>query len=220
MDFNNPNVALAFRDIIRQMVRAELSVVRPKYQYGTVESIDRVKSKCTVLFPGAVEPVPVKMGSVQPSAVGQVVRVDGLQDDRFVADVLGSPYIGTTGGPLVSPVYEFSWSQSQDSGEAFVEPGTHRQYNLTGSDLTIVTVVASCGEAAPVGADLITQLTRNDITDLFSSGLAIADGTQSIIAVPDVSVMWPANDYLTTSVMQVGSTTPGSGLTVTVVAVP
>jgi hypothetical protein len=32
------------------------------------------------------------MGGIQPSAVGQVVRIEGLQGDRFIADVMGAPF--------------------------------------------------------------------------------------------------------------------------------
>lgn len=81
--------ALKMRDIIETIVKGVVEQVRPRIQYGTVTAIDRPKRKCSVQFVGETTSVSVAMGSVQPQSEGQVVRIDGVAGDRFVADVLG-----------------------------------------------------------------------------------------------------------------------------------
>lgn len=81
--------ALRMRDLIETLVRKELDRVRPQYSYAVVETIDREQRRATVTFGDEPLPVPVKMGSIQPKEVGQVVRVDGLKGDRFISDVMG-----------------------------------------------------------------------------------------------------------------------------------
>lgn len=85
--------ALRFRDMLQKLVKAEIDSQRPALTYATVTSIDRVNRKCGVQFIGAPGPVTVNMGAVQPSAVGQTVRIDGLLGDRFVSDVMGPAYM-------------------------------------------------------------------------------------------------------------------------------
>jgi hypothetical protein len=91
-DFTDYNTALQFRDVIQQMVSAELDRQRPRYQYATVTAIDRTTRRCSVQFPGETQSVSVNMGSIQPARTGQVVRINGLAGDRFIEDVMGDTY--------------------------------------------------------------------------------------------------------------------------------
>jgi len=91
-DFTDFNTALQFRDVLQQMVQAEVDKQRPRYQYATVTAIDRTTRRCSVQFPGETQSVSVNMGSVQPKSTGQVVRIGGLLGDRFIEDVMGEPY--------------------------------------------------------------------------------------------------------------------------------
>jgi hypothetical protein len=84
--------ALEMKSLIEQLVRNEMEAQRPRYQYATVTSINRTTRKCGVQFPGETGSVTVNMGSIQPAAVGQTVRVGGLMGDRFVEDVMGETY--------------------------------------------------------------------------------------------------------------------------------
>lgn len=77
------------RDIIERLVSRQLGQERPKPRYATVTTIDRTNRFCTVTFPGDSGAVKVAMGSIQPVAVGQTVRIAGVRGDRFIDDVLG-----------------------------------------------------------------------------------------------------------------------------------
>lgn len=90
--FSDYRIALQMRDVIQAMVREEVEKQRPRYQMGVVTSIDRVTRKCGVQFPGEAGSVSVNMGSIQPNNTGQVVRVEGLAGDRYIADVIGYTY--------------------------------------------------------------------------------------------------------------------------------
>lgn len=92
MGMNDYRYALEFRDLLQGLVRAEVEKNRPRYQMATVTAIDRINRKCTVQFPGETGTAVVNMGSIQPSAINQIVRVEGLAGDRYIADVMGAPY--------------------------------------------------------------------------------------------------------------------------------
>lgn len=93
MGFSDYEYALEVRDIVQKMISLEVDKIRPRYQMAVVVSIDRPNRKCTVQFPGDTGTVVVNMGSIQPAAAGQVVRIAGLSQDRYVDDVIGVPYI-------------------------------------------------------------------------------------------------------------------------------
>ena len=99
MGFADYAAALEFRSVLRDIVKAELDRQRPPYQLAIVTGIDRPNRKCQVQFNGETTSVTVNMGSIQPNATGQAVRVDGRPGDRFIAEVLGDAY-----DPLASTV--------------------------------------------------------------------------------------------------------------------
>ena len=92
----------------------------------------------------------------------------------------------------------------------------------TGTDLTVHYIVVApshlqkCyleAKTAPAGADLIVDVLKNGITSIFgASQFALTDGTTtastSTFATPDLG----ENDTLTVSIAQIGSTTPGAGV--------
>lgn len=85
--------ALEMRDVLQQLVAAEIEKQRPQYRYAEVQSFTRSLRKCVVQFTGESSNVTVNMGSIQPQSVGQIVRIDGVAGDRFVADVMGPTYL-------------------------------------------------------------------------------------------------------------------------------
>lgn len=87
-------MAAKMRDVIRAIVVKEIERLRPSPAYATVVSIDRVLRLCEVRFPedDSTTSLVVGMGSIQPSAVGQIVRVAGVVGDRYIDDVMGEPY--------------------------------------------------------------------------------------------------------------------------------
>jgi hypothetical protein len=90
---NDYATALQFRDVLQKVVASEVESARPRYQYALVKSIDRVNYKCTVRFPGDTQDVTVNMGEIQPNVVDQIVRIDGLLGDRFIAGVIGKAWL-------------------------------------------------------------------------------------------------------------------------------
>jgi hypothetical protein len=106
------------------------------------------------------------------------------------------------------------------SGTIGTLTGTYRWYNDTGATLTIQQVRASVG-TAPAGADIIIDVRNNGSTIFTTTGNrpTITDGTNNAIAggAPDVPTL-AAGDYWTVDVVQVGSTTAGASLSVTVTA--
>lgn len=85
--------SLQMRDIIQRLMRESIDTLRPRYRYAKVVSFDRVARKCTIIFNGETNPVIVNMGSIQPAAVDQIVRVEGIGTDKFITDVIGDPYL-------------------------------------------------------------------------------------------------------------------------------
>jgi len=109
--FRQYNTAVETREIIARIARSVLQQDRPRFQYATVATIDRVTRTATVLFPSDVTPVKVGMGSVQPMAPGQTVRIEGVRGDRFIADVMGpvGPDIYDIQFKLASPSLHQVW---------------------------------------------------------------------------------------------------------------
>ena len=96
--------------------------------------------------------------------------------------------------------------------------GTNKIYNDTGQTLTILSVRASV-VTAPTGQSLIVAVPKNGTT-IFTTQSArptIAASGTTTKSTPAVT-SWADGEYLTIDVDQVGSTTPGGNLTITVVA--
>jgi len=84
--------------------------------------------------------------------------------------------------------------------------------------LTVLNVIISVG-TAPTGASLIVDVNKNGTTMFSTQGnrptVAISGFTDTS-SVPDVTSI-AAGDYLTIDIDQIGSTIPGSNLTVQVI---
>jgi hypothetical protein len=120
-DLDEYPTALRFRDIIQSMVSAQIEKNRPRYKYAVVKSIDRVNYKSTVRFPGETVDVTVNMGAVQPNAINQVVRVDGIASDRYIADVMGLAYVAAASPS--NPAYPVTDAAFNTTTPAFFKSG-------------------------------------------------------------------------------------------------
>lgn len=103
------------------------------------------------------------------------------------------------------------------AGSVTAGAGTFRAYNDTGQTLTVSKIRASVA-TAPAGSALVVDVNLDGVT-IFTGGTdrpSIAAGASTDTGVPAVTA-WPDGSYLTVDVDQVGSTTHGSDLVVTVV---
>jgi hypothetical protein len=82
--------ALGFRESLRKFIRTEVERIRPRYRYAEVISFDINLGVAEVKYPGETETVTLPVSGGMPSVVGQIVRIEGLRGDRFVAGVSGS----------------------------------------------------------------------------------------------------------------------------------
>lgn len=80
--------SMKMRDIIKDMVAEELQRERPQYQYATVSALDTANFKASVIFTGDTTAVTVNTGHFAKFlSVNDVVRVDGIRTDKFVAEI-------------------------------------------------------------------------------------------------------------------------------------
>lgn len=102
MGFKDPQTAISARDALTRLMVSVLDQERPPYRYGTVDFINPDGRTCAVKFDPADDAITVTMGAVQPTSVGQVVRVSGRPGDLFISDVIGKA--ATTDAPSVNLV--------------------------------------------------------------------------------------------------------------------
>ena len=81
--------AMQMRDIIRELISIEIDALRPEPTYAKVSSIDLATKTCMVIITGDTVAIKANYGSIAPSAVDQLVRIEGPPGDRYIADVLG-----------------------------------------------------------------------------------------------------------------------------------
>lgn len=165
-----------------------------------------------------LDPVRLRQDGATSSMIVSTVIGSVAVDDRVVWTVIDAQVVvfGTTSDVSVLTAGPSDWQWSMD-GDAELADYEHAEFNMSGQDRTILLVVASCGGSAPTGDDLIVNVRRDGTDELFSSGLAIPDGEIVYSDTPD-DQSWPDGSYLQVAVTQVGSTSPGNGLTVQVVA--
>lgn len=90
--FDSHENAARMMRIMRKVASDEITKSRPGASYATVTSIDRANRTCTVVFPGGtagVDDVKVPF-TVEPADIGQVVRVGGTPNDRYIEAVKGT----------------------------------------------------------------------------------------------------------------------------------
>lgn len=191
--------AQAVRDLVTQVVRTMLTTERPPVRYATVVSIDRTNRKVTVTYIGESTTATVSMGSIQPLATGQVVRIGGMMGDRYVEDVLGDSNFGWRPGDMkmyagaatgVTP--QIGWLVADGTAvsrttyaDLFAAIGT--KYGV-GDGTTTFNLPGGTGSQVPIGIP-ITQNTRAanvtsagqsaNHTHTFTSGGPSADHTHT-----------------------------------------
>ena len=96
-NFTDPETARRLRDLIDRIVIDAIDERRPNDQFGTVTAIENDNRRVWVLFAGAPDSVPVTVGGMQPSAIGQVVRVSMVRPGLLVVvDVQGDALLTAT----------------------------------------------------------------------------------------------------------------------------
>ena len=105
-------------------------------------------------------------------------------------------------------------------GTVAAAAGSLRIPNATAGGLLITGVRLDAG-TAPTGAGLVVDVHKSGVT-IFTTQAnrpsIAASAYSGVSGVPDVQA-WAAGEYLTVDVDQVGSTVPGSNLTVTILVV-
>lgn len=96
--------SIQMRDIIERIAVQVIERERPRYRYARVQKINYSARTCDVIFNGETGVVRVNMGSIQPSAVNQIVRVEGIGVDKYVTDVIGDALQGVRVG-RIQPLY-------------------------------------------------------------------------------------------------------------------
>lgn len=99
--FAGYNTAARATKAMRIVAENAINRQRPAPAYATVETIDTTNRRCTVRYLDTTDPtlaaVPVSMGSISPARPGQVVRIEGVLGDRYIADVLGEVVVAGGG---------------------------------------------------------------------------------------------------------------------------
>lgn len=90
--FGDLSASMKMRDVINKLVKTLIDKERPRYRYASVVSWVRSTGKCTVVYNGETNEVVVNMGSIQPTAVSQIVRIEGIGIDKYITEVLGLHY--------------------------------------------------------------------------------------------------------------------------------
>ena len=81
--------ALLLRDTIQKIVNDKIGKTNPGASYATVTGFNPALGIITVRYPGDDVDIEIPAGSIYPSEVGQVVRIEGPTGSRVVADVKG-----------------------------------------------------------------------------------------------------------------------------------
>lgn len=103
-------------------------------------------------------------------------------------------------------------------GNAIVGAGTFKLYNDTGVSITIGAVRVACG-TGPAGASLIVDVNKNGTT-IFTTQASrptVAAGSATALSGAVDTPTWANGDYITVDIDQVGSTTAGSDIVITLV---
>lgn len=110
----------------------------------------------------------------------------------------------------------FVWHQEVVKAET----GQYRVYNPAGVPLTIRNMAASVGGDVPAGSSIILQLRINGTAAFADANRpAIAAGQRWTGVKGNLSTaVWPVDGYITVDVVQPGSTTAGTKMTVQVLA--
>ncbi|HEY5695229.1 MAG TPA: hypothetical protein VIQ80_00115 [Candidatus Saccharimonadales bacterium] len=163
---------------------------------------------------GSIKPNVVNVSSLQDGAISSTkLNVSGGADGQ----ALVKDSAQTGGMKWASLSFTFALTSFYKTGTLSVTTGTQRlpidgTYTIVGTRLMVGT--------APVGANLIVDVKKNGITIYTTQAnrptIVAGQNAGGPGSTPDV-VSLAAGDYLTVDIAQVGSTTAGSDLTVSVI---
>lgn len=102
--FGSVSVAASMRDTIVNIATGVINKLRPAPFYGTVISIQPDARTCEVQPVGDSSSMIVRCGAIQPPFTGITVKVEGIQGDKWVTQILGTAYF-----PGISPSLVGSW---------------------------------------------------------------------------------------------------------------
>ena len=88
--FNDFYAAIQAKATIISFIQEEMARLRPEPKVATVMAIDHKAKRVMVQYIAETSIVSVKMNTIRPSEVGQLVRIDGPAKDRYITDVIGS----------------------------------------------------------------------------------------------------------------------------------
>lgn len=92
MKLGDHRVALAIKDVIRTIADGRIDKLRPPDRYAVVQSVDYAALKATVLYHNGTNLIPVPFPhNLQPTDVGQLVRVSGGRTNRYVSALVSPP---------------------------------------------------------------------------------------------------------------------------------
>lgn len=158
-----------------------------------------------VVAAGAVTPYVLAAGATM---TGPLILSDG-------SPAASEEYVANNGGGGAAPRFTEPWTRDGEAAEA---AGNKFWFNRTGSTRTIHGVWVSAG-IPPTGSALVVDVHKNGVT-IFTTQAnrpSVAAGTNGgVLATPDVTTL-ADGDYLTVDIDDVGSTVPGSDVTVGVV---
>ena len=172
----------------------------------------------TPAFENKIKEVAGTATLVAPDGTSLVASVEIYDDASYL------PLVGNTTGDIAyatdtGKLYVWngsSWNDSADktkyvtlrqSGDLTVTTGTKRWY--APKTITIKDITARV-DTAPVGAAINISINKNGIQ---ASTISIAAGATKTSST--VSIAMSADDYITVDVNQIGSSTPGSELSIT-----
>lgn len=92
MGFGSPDAAMRMRDFVASVAESVVKKTNPPARYGAVLTFDRSAYTCEVVLPGSSDPVTVTMGCVQPTTIGQKVRISTTPGDFFLESVIGPAF--------------------------------------------------------------------------------------------------------------------------------
>ena len=135
------------------------------------------------------------------------------------AGVPGQIAVRSGTGPVGPPGMDASTVRlfyGSSTGPQTVTSGKSRLTNLSGGTLTISKVRVDLG-AGPVGGSFVLDVKKNG-TSIFTAPMTLLAGATAGTSTAIVSPTWADGQYLTFDVLAVGPTTPGSDLSLTLVA--
>lgn len=101
------------------------------------------------------------------------------------------------------------------SGMLVSEATQPRLYNDTGRDRLITKIRVSVG-TPPIGSNLSATVLKNGYNLMGSGGIVLSPGEYTDTGIPTNQEVWKDGEYLTVSILSVGTTFPGEDLTINV----